>query len=185
MTDHGAIAQDQAMERGSVFQAVMRGQIDGGYRLACAVLNDPIEAQDAVQDALVQAWRHWGSLRDAERVHAWFQRIVVNECRQRLRAPARRARLVDVAQISEPAGPDTTASSAEHDALRGALGRLTPDERLVLVLRFYADLTVDDIAERISSRPGTVKSRLHHAVRALRAAYDAAERTTVDQEERR
>jgi RNA polymerase sigma-70 factor (sigma-E family) len=177
MTEQHAIAVDLPIDRNAGFQQVLHDQLDGAYRLACAVLRDPTEAQDAVQDALAKAWQHWGSLRAVEQAPAWFQRIVVNECRGRLR---RRGRVVYMAELPERPAPDESAGSGDRDALRSALARLSPEDRLVLVLRFYADLTVEAIADRTGNRIGTVKSRLHRALKALRAAYDAAERSTTE-----
>ncbi len=177
MTEQGTFAAPLPADRSAAFQRVLADESDGAYRMACAVLRDRTEAQDALQEALFKAWRHWPSLRQPEQAAAWFYRIVVNECRQRLR---RRGREILVDVLPERAGPDEFDRSGERDALRQALVQLTPDDRLVLVLRFYADLTIDQIADRTGSRIGTVKSRLHRAVRALRAAYDAAERTTAE-----
>jgi RNA polymerase sigma-70 factor (ECF subfamily) len=177
MTEHSAIAVEMMVDRTAAFQELLHDQLQSAYRLASAVLRDRVEAEDAVQEALARAWQHWGSMRDPERATAWFQRIVVNECRARLR---RRGRVVYLAELPERPGPDASAGSGERDALRVALSRLTPDDRLVLVLRFYADLTIEDIADRTGSRLGTVKSRLHRALQALRAAYDAAERSTAE-----
>ena len=135
------------------------------------------EGEDATHDAAVLAWQRWSSLRDPERFPAWFQRILVNVCRDRMR----RRHLRQV--VSEPAdlrGPDPFAGSAERAALRQALDRLTPDHRTVIVLRYDADLSVDEIAERTGERAGTVKSRLHYALSSLRAAYDAADRLPVE-----
>lgn len=70
----------------------------------------------------------------------------------------------------------TGLGSEERAALRDALGRLTPDHRVVVVLRYLLDMPIDAIAERTGTPGGTVKSRLHHALRELRAAYDAAAR---------
>lgn len=177
MTEQTTIAAGLPVDRARAFQRVLAEESDGAYRLACSVLRDRVEAQDALQEALIKAWHHWPSLRQPEHAAAWFYRIVVNECRQRLR---RRGREVLVDVMPERAGPDEIGRSGERDALRRALVQLTPDDRLVLVLRFYADLTIEDIADRTGSRIGTVKSRLHRALRALRAAYDAAERTTAE-----
>jgi RNA polymerase sigma-70 factor (ECF subfamily) len=74
------------------------------------------------------------------------------------------------------AATDGDRDIAEREALAGALTALSPDHRLVIVLRFYADLSLEQIAERTGERLGTVKSRLHYALEALRAAYDAASR---------
>jgi RNA polymerase sigma-70 factor (sigma-E family) len=177
MTEQHVIAMEMPRDRSAGFQEVLHDQLERAYRLASAILRDRVEAEDAVQEALAKAWQHWASMRDPERAPAWFQRIVVNECRGRLR---RRGRVVFMAELPERPGPDDSDRSGERDALRVALARISPEDRLVLVLRFYADLTIEDIADRTGSRLGTVKSRLHRALKALRAAYDAAERSTAE-----
>lgn len=72
---------------------------------------------------------------------------------------------------------DPDSWSSECDALMAAIGRLSPDHRTVIALRYLNDLTVDQIAEQVGSSPGTVKSRLHYAKTELRAAYEAAARS--------
>ncbi len=71
---------------------------------------------------------------------------------------------------------DGVDAMAEHQALARAVEELPPNQRIAVVLHFYLDLSAEQIAERTSSRVGTVKSRLHYAVRALRAGRDAADR---------
>jgi RNA polymerase sigma-70 factor (ECF subfamily) len=136
-----------------------------------------VEAQDATHDAAVKAWEHWDSLRDAERFDPWFQRILVNECRDRLR---RRKLLTPsphmVNQGTGHASTDTGESLAERQVLAEALSALEPDQRIVIILRFYLGLDEQEIAARTGARVGTVKSRLHYALRALRAARDAVAR---------
>jgi RNA polymerase sigma-70 factor, ECF subfamily len=148
------------------------------YRLATLVMRDRVEGEDAVHDAAVLAWTRFDELRDHTRFDAWFDRIVINVCRQRLRR--RRARGV-VTQIVMEGAPylahgDGTSARAERDALRHALDRLTPEHRVVVVLRHLEGYSTGEIAARTGEREGTVKSRLHYALRELRAAYDAAER---------
>jgi RNA polymerase sigma-70 factor (ECF subfamily) len=110
-------------------------------------------------------------LRDPDRVDAWFTRIIVNACRDRLR----RRRVRPIAMDLPPdlpsldAGPDL----ATVDAVAQAVGDLSPEHRVVVVLRFWADLPIDEIAARTGERPGTVKSRLHYAVAQLRATWSS------------
>ncbi len=85
-------------------------------------------------------------------------------------------RLIDLESAPEAATPDATHGLAEREALRGALARLPADQRVVVVLRYYGDMSLEAIAERTGERLGTVKSRLHYGIEALRAAYDAAAR---------
>jgi RNA polymerase sigma-70 factor (ECF subfamily) len=96
---------------------------------------------------------------------------VVNGCRDRLRA--RRRRPVHLALDPELPGPDVNDGLARRDSLAGAIRSLSADHREAVVLRFYADLTVDQVAARTGVGAGTVKSRLHYALRHLRAAVDA------------
>jgi RNA polymerase sigma-70 factor (ECF subfamily) len=153
------------------FAALTRRSVDAAFRLAWAILGSTGDAEDAVQDAFAMAWRKRGSLRDAERFDAWFGRILVNTCRERLRSRARsRVREVD-------ALPDLAAAPGAPDiplrmAVGGALAGLDPDHRIIVVLRYWADLTVDEIAERVGVPAGTVKSRLHYALRSLQPSLE-------------
>jgi DNA-directed RNA polymerase specialized sigma24 family protein len=80
----------------------------------------------------------------------------------------------------DPPAPDPFGGAPERAALRDALARLSPDHRTVVVLRFFADLSVDEIADRTGERAGTVKSRLHYALSFLRAEFDAADRSPAE-----
>ena len=149
------------------------------YRLATYMLRDPSDAQDAVHDAAVLAWTRFDELRDRSLFDAWFDRIVINVCRQRLRQ--RRVRPLVMDPAPEVPMADGAAGRAERDVLRRALDRLTPEHRAVVVLRHLEGYSTSEIAARTGEREGTVKSRLHYALRELRAAYDAAERGTEGQ----
>lgn len=144
------------------------------YRLASAILRDAGDPEDAVHDAAVIAWTRFDELRDRSLFDAWFDRIVVNECRQRLRRRSVHALVMDIAPIVPLA--DGASGRAERDALRQALDRLTPEHRAVVVMRHLEGYSITEIAARTGEREGTVKSRLHYALRELRAAYDAADR---------
>jgi RNA polymerase sigma factor (sigma-70 family) len=151
------------------FLAGTRPALDRAYRLAGLLLADAHEAEDAVQDALIIAWQAFDTLREAERFGAWFDRILVNGCRDRLR---RRniVRFIPIDGEPEPLGRDPFVAFIERDALLAGLGGLTADERIVVILRFWADLPLEGIAERLRWPIGTVKSRLHRALGRLRAA---------------
>ena len=141
------------------------------YRLARAILLDDGEAEDAVQEASLAAWRRRDSLRDAERFDVWFERILVNQCRDQLR---RRKRTVQLAP--PPIGFDPAAAAPDtgtDPALDRALDALDADHRIVVVMRYWQDRTVEDIAERVGIPAGTVKSRLHNALRTLRVSLEA------------
>jgi len=152
-------------------ELVDRRVLDGAYRYATLILGDRADAEDATHDAALAAWRHLGELRDPAKFEAWFGRIVVNACRDRLRA--RRRLPVHLELDPGLPSPDANDGLARRDTLAGAIRSLSADHREVVVLRFYADLTVDQVAARTGVGAGTVKSRLHYALRHLRAAVDA------------
>ncbi len=149
------------------FLELARDGLDRAYRLAGLFLGDAEEAADATQDALVRAWRSSGSIRDETTFEAWFDRILVNVCRDRLRR-RRRIRFVTIDDATESIHlPDPFRAMVETDEIYRALQTLDPDLRAVIVLRFWADLTVDAIAARLGIPAGTVKSRLHRALKEL------------------
>jgi RNA polymerase sigma-70 factor (ECF subfamily) len=145
-----------------------RAQVDDAYRLAGYLLGDATEAQDAVQDALVKAWRRWPSLRDPEAFKPWFDRIVVNVCRDRMRQH-RTLRMVELDAAGEVESADVFGSMLVGDEVASAVARLAPDHRIVIALRYWRDMTLEQVAETLDLPLGTVKSRLHYALRALRA----------------
>jgi RNA polymerase sigma-70 factor (ECF subfamily) len=155
------------------FDRLTQARLDRAYRLAATILDGDAEAQDAVHDAAVQAWTRWATLRDESRFDAWFDRIVVNLCRDRLRRSAIAARKV----VESMSAADPSDRAGWDDALRQAIISLSPDHKIVIVLRFAEDLDIAEVATRTGQREGTVKSRLHYALRELRAAYDAARRS--------
>ena len=178
--DEKAIAALRTADsRAETFRRLVDRQLDRSYRLAAVILDDRIEAEDAVHDAAIAAWRGFPDLRDPDRFDAWFRRILVNGCRDRLRERARR-RVVDVGRelsdADHPRVADASEGAAARDALAHAMDALGPDEQVVVVLRFHADLTVPAIAVALGIPEGTVKSRLHHALGRLRAALEEADR---------
>jgi len=162
---------DQA--RFDAFRELVDRRLEASYRLANAILREPANAQDAVHDAFVVAWRKWPALRDPAAFDRWFRQIVVNTCRNRLKRDSR-LRVTDISDELGVTTPDAYTVTHDRDALDGALARLKPDDQVLLALRYYEDLKVDDIARVLGIRPGTVMSRLHHAMNRLRAALDAS-----------
>ncbi|HEX5465130.1 MAG TPA: SigE family RNA polymerase sigma factor [Candidatus Limnocylindrales bacterium] len=163
--------------REAAFRGLVGARLDHAYRLAYHLLGDPTEAEDACQDALLAAWRAWPRLRDHASFEAWFDRIVANGCLERLRRRGRRP-TVRLTEIAGPSGPPALQSAdpapglAEHDAIGRALERLSPEQRAVVVLRYWSDLTTEQTADRLGIAPGTVRSRLHYALANLRRALD-------------
>jgi RNA polymerase sigma-70 factor (ECF subfamily) len=177
MEGSGAGTDTLADARAVAFARLTSAGLASCYRLATAILGDPVEAEDATHEAAVRAWERWDSLRNADRFDPWFQRILVNECRDRLRR--RKLQLPSPQLVDQGAArayADVSESLAESQALAEALSRLESDQRIVIVLRFYLGLDEREIAARTGARVGTVKSRLHYALRALRAARDAVAR---------
>jgi RNA polymerase sigma factor (sigma-70 family) len=144
------------------------------YRLATLILRDRDEAEDATQEAIARASSSWETLRDTSRFDAWFDRILVNVCRNRMRH-IRTVRVVALDAARDAPAADSHGATMARLALEPALARLTPDQRIIVVLRFWRDLQVEEIAERLGVPAGTVKSRLHYAVKSLRAAIESSE----------
>jgi RNA polymerase sigma-70 factor (ECF subfamily) len=154
-------------EREEAFKVFIGPRLDRAYGLARHLVGDR-DAEDACQEALLTAWSAWSRLRDHARFEAWFDRILVNTCMELLRRRARRPQTT-LAEDSSIVDRDAASGSAEQDAMARALARLSPDHRATVVLRYWADLPTDGIAERLGVPPGTVRSRLHYALDALRA----------------
>ena len=157
-----------------VFVGLIERHLDPAYRLARAILLADQEAEDAVQDACLAAWRERRSLRDHARFEAWFDRILINRCRDRLRV-RQRQRVRAIALEGQAQWRHTMDMGAADSELDGAVDDLDPDHRIVVLLRFWQDLRLEDIAERLDIPLGTVKSRLHHALRAIRSRLEATD----------
>src|SRR6185437_6883817 len=143
------------------------------FRTACLILGNRADAEEAVQDAYLRAWRFRDSLSGVPSIRPWLSRVVVNACYSKLRReiPHRDRRAGDeplTYAVADGDGPDARAEQSEvAEAVLGALQRLPVSLRIPVVLRYYADLSERDIALAIGRRPGTVKSRLHEARRRL------------------
>ena len=183
----GRLPRTSAVDRTASFRQLAEDHLDDAYALAAVILGDRAEAEDATHDAIVKAWHAWPSLRSTDAFAPWFQRILVNSCRDRLRQRKRRAPLdrphpdPDLDHSLPSREADAFARTAERDAIERALHELNPDERISVVMRYFLDLPVETIAARLNVPSGTVKSRLHRGIDHLRAAYDAAERAPTDE----
>jgi RNA polymerase sigma factor (sigma-70 family) len=147
-------------------------QLRSAYRLAGYLLGDASEAEDAVQDAVERAWKGWPRLREESSFGPWFERILVNVCRDR---GTRRSRIrpAELTDIHTTAG-DPFRALLDRDAIGRALAALPTDQRAVVVLRYWRDLSLEEISDRLDLPLGTVKSRLHYALEAMRGAMKIA-----------
>jgi RNA polymerase sigma-70 factor (ECF subfamily) len=145
------------------FSLLLEPLLDPAYRLAAVMLADREAAEDAVQEASVKAWRKLRQLHgDVASLRSWFLSIVANECRM-----ARRTRWFSVIRLADP--PEPAAQESEsHSDLHAALLRLSPDERLPLVLHFYLDLPLEEVARTLRVSPSAAKSRIYRAAKRLR-----------------
>jgi RNA polymerase sigma factor (sigma-70 family) len=173
MADSRPVVAEPPTQRELAFLRLADDHLDAAYRLARAILRDATDAQDATHDAFEQAWRKWSTLRDPARFEPWFDRILVNTCRDRLRAGRRLP--MDISVEVAAAGGDPFAQAHDRDVLATALVSLSPEHRVVVALRFYRDLPVDEIASRLDIPAGTVQSRLHYALKRLHVALDAVD----------
>jgi RNA polymerase sigma-70 factor (ECF subfamily) len=139
------------------------------------ILRDLALAEDATQQALIAIWRDIPQLRDPARFEAWSYRLLVRACYAEGRKSRAWAPNLRLLSSDEPAA-DVLGSVIDRDRLDRAFGRLSFDHRTVIVLQHYLDLTLAEITEVLGIPKGTVASRAHHAMRALRAALDADER---------
>ena len=154
------------------FARLVRAQLPGAYRLAGFLLGDAAEAEDAIQDAMEKAWFAWPKLRDPDRSGAWFDRIVANVCHDRLRSRGKHRVLRLDDTIAGHSSADPFRDALARDELGRLIRNLPPDQQIVVGLRFWRDMSLDQIADRLGLPLGTVKSRLHYAMRSLRQQLD-------------
>jgi RNA polymerase sigma-70 factor (ECF subfamily) len=170
------------------FAELARDSVHGLFVVARLILRDDARAEDATQEALVSAWTHIGALRDPDRFDAWLHRMLVNACYREARRQRRRGALeihVDPVRMAEAPGPtDMGLELAGRDELERGFRRLDTDQRSVLVLHYYLGLSLDEVAEVLGIPPGTVRSRLHRAMVAMRAALAADAATPLRNEGR-
>jgi RNA polymerase sigma factor (sigma-70 family) len=162
------------------FTQLVDGSITRLFAVAALILRDQDRAHDAVQEALVSAWRDIRGLRDPDAVDAWLRRLVVRACYRQSRADRRRTiveRLVEPAV--SPSMPDHALSIIDRDRLERGFARLGTDHRAVLVLHLHVGLPLPEVATTLDIPLGTAKSRLHRAIAAMRSALEADDRTDL------
>jgi RNA polymerase sigma factor (sigma-70 family) len=146
--------------------------------VARRILRDFDLAEEATQQALLAIWQDLPQLRDPARFDAWSYRLLVRACYAEGRTERRWAPNLRLLPMDEPAGDDLS-SVIDRDQLERGFHRLSIDHRAVVVLHHYLDLPLDRVAEVLGIPVGTAHSRLHHAMRALRAALEADARPPV------
>jgi RNA polymerase sigma-70 factor (ECF subfamily) len=142
-------------------------RLDSAARL---IVRDPDLARDAVQDGFIRAWRSLPSLRDPDRFEGWLRSLVARSCVDILRGRGRRPIEVELSSSDGPSIDDASVQAADRELLDAILRRLPPDQRAVVVLRYYFDLEVPDIAATLRIPVGTAKSRLHRSMTLMRIA---------------
>ena len=152
------------------FDAIATAAYHRLYAVSRRILRDGYAAEDVVQEALVRAWRDLPGLREPERFDAWLHRLLIRACQDHVRGQRRRPLQVPVLDIDGPVATDEIARLADRDELERAFLELSVEHRAVLVLTHYLGLPAPEIAAILGIPPGTVYSRLHYAVRAMRAA---------------
>jgi RNA polymerase sigma-70 factor (ECF subfamily) len=155
------------------FGLLVHGSLARLDAVARLILRDADLARDAVQEALVRAWRDLPGLRDPDRFDAWLHRLAVRACLDFARHRRRRVIEVELTPFDDPPVSDTSAALADHDLLDGALRRLEPEQRAIVVLRYYLELSLQETAAVLGIPTGTVKSRLHRSLAAMRILVTA------------
>jgi RNA polymerase sigma-70 factor, ECF subfamily len=156
--------------------ALSIGRLDAAARL---IIRDRERARDVVQETLVRAWRSLPSLRNPERFDGWVRQLLVRACIDELRSMRRHVVEIELTDTFHPAVADSQALVVDRDSLRRAFRRLDPEQRSLIVLHYYLDLPLAEVADALEMPVGTAKSRLFRARATLRAALDADER--IDQ----
>ena len=161
------------------FEALALADSPRLHRVAYGVLRDTESAEDATQRALVDIWRDVRRLREPAKYEAWSYRLLVHAC---YREAKQRRDLPCIEDIPEPAAPAAAAAFDQvddRDQLDRGFRKISVEHRTVIVLRCLLDLPMAEVAEALGVAPGTVGSRLHRALRALRAALEADESSTA------
>jgi RNA polymerase sigma-70 factor (ECF subfamily) len=166
------------------FDALARTVGDRCMAIAYRILRDADMADDAVQAALITAWRQLRSLRDPDAFEPWLHRILTHECYAEARRGRRMRADIRVLPMHGQAESTDLLTINDRDQLDRAFRRLTIEQRTVLVFHHYLGLPLSEVAERLGIPVGTAKSRLFHATAALRASLEADARTPSVPQER-
>jgi RNA polymerase sigma-70 factor (ECF subfamily) len=170
--DRDLVEQARRGDR-EAFAVLVHQVSDSLYAVAYRILRDTGLAEDALQNALVLAWRRLPKLRDPERFEAWIHRILVHACYDESQRTRSWRTSVTVLPLEGPGYPDESSAIADRDELDRAFRRLTVEQRAVFVLHHYLGLPLVEVAEFLGVPAGTARSRLHYATAGLRAALTA------------
>ena len=157
----------------AAFDALIGRVGDRLHSVARRILRDPYLAEDATQRALLDAWQNLPRLRDPERFEAWVYRLLVNACHAEARRERHHRGNLRLLTFDGPGDPDPGARVSEHAQLDHAFSRLGVEHRTVVVLVHYIGFTPAEAAEAMGTPIGTVRSRLHYALKYLRVALEA------------
>lgn len=156
------------------FAMLVTPQLDRLYGLAGLLLRDRSRTEDAVQNALMRAWRDLPGLREPEKFDAWLRKLVVNATHDEGRRLRRRRGEVPMAANHEPHTSGGVGALADRDELMRGFDALGPEERSVVALRYYLDLPTSEAANAMGMREVTYRSKLHRSLKKLRAAISVA-----------
>ena len=155
------------------FDALIGRLGDQLHSVARRILRDPYLAEDATQRALLEAWRNLPRLRDPDRFEAWLYRLLVNACHAEARRERRHRANLRLLESDEPVVHDSTSRIANQEQLDQIFQALGVEHRTVVVLIHYLGLSAGEAADVMGTPVGTVRSRLHYALKHLRAAVEA------------
>jgi RNA polymerase sigma-70 factor (ECF subfamily) len=149
------------------------------HAVARRILRDTTLAEDATQQALLDAWRYLPRLRDPDRFEAWVYRLLVNACHAEARRERRHRGNLMLLPHDEPIVPDLASRIAAQEQLDHAFRQLSVEHRTVVVLVHYLGQTPSEAAETMGTPVGTARSRLHYGLAHLRAALEADARRST------
>lgn len=176
--DRDLVEQARSGDR-EAFAVLVHQVSDSLFAVAYRILRDTGLAEDALQNALVLAWRRLPHLRDADRFEAWIHRIVVHACYDESQRARRWTGQVRIMPMDGPSTPDGSDAVADRDELERAYRRLSIEQRAVFVLHHYLGLPLVEVAEMLGIPAGTARSRLHYAIAGLRDALTAEQEPTL------
>ena len=160
------LAMSQAEVGAADFESLIGPHLEAGYRTALAILGNPDEAHDAVQESAFKAWRKLHQLEKDRPARPWFLAIVANQCRSQ-----RRTHWWSVIRLPEIESAKREAQTDTVDIGR-ALAKLPREDRLCLFLYFYLDLPLDEVGTVLGLSAGGAKTRVYRAAKKLRPGLE-------------